>query len=298
MNTDNANAPDTSVDPTTATRQRGLADLAVIVSGAVKDRSAVAYAETVATAFDAHLDVLYTNHIPTPILPSAPGAEILASELARSSRETGDKTEAELRKAFAGLDASWELRRVDGAVADLRYAIVRQAAISDLVVESQAAVVEAGDMELFEAVIFEAGAAIVLVPDGESGSSQLPATILVAYRETPECAHAIAAALPLLRRADKVYLVSVAEDGSSEQRHMEPMADMARHLARHGVSVETRELPNWKDPAEGLLNEATQVGAELIVAGAYGHSRLREYLLGGVTRGLVRNCKVPLLMAH
>ena len=275
-----------------------VADLAVVLTGAASDETAIAYAETLASEFGAHLDCHLLNHIPTPILATAPGSETLAVEFARQAEVVGQKAEKTLRGRLDRLGVPWELRRSNGTLGELTYAVTRQSGLVDLVVQSQNSVVQASDMSLFEAVLFDARMPILLVPGAAAAAAGLPSTVFVAFRDTPESARAIAAALPLLKRADQVILASVAEEGAAEQRGLEPMNDMARHLARHGVTVEIRELPAWKDPAEGLLKEADAVGAELVVAGAYGHSRLREYLLGGVTRELIRHCRLPLLMAH
>ncbi|MCE7026927.1 universal stress protein [Jiella avicenniae] len=275
-----------------------VADLAVILTGASSDEAAIAYGETLASEFRAHLDCHFLNHIPTPILATAPGSEVLAAEFARQAEDVGKKAEEKLRGRLDRLGVPWELRRSDGTLGELAYAVTRQSGLVDLVVQSQRSVIEATDMSLFEAVLFDARAPILLVPAEQAAVSGLPSRVFVAFRDTPESARAIAAALPLLKRANQVILATVAEEGAAEQRGLEPMNDMARHLARHGVTVEIRELAAWKDPAEGLLKEAGAVGAELVVAGAYGHSRLREYLLGGVTRELIRHCRLPLLMAH
>ncbi|ORE97872.1 universal stress family protein [Aurantimonas sp. 22II-16-19i] len=274
-----------------------IADLGVMLIGAQSDEPAIAYAETLAASFGAHLDCHYLNHIPIPILATAPGSAVLSAEFARQAEEAGDTVAAGLRQRLERLGVPWELRRSDGTLGELRSAVMRQSGLVDLVVQSQKSVTQATDMSLFEAVLFDARAPILLVPD-DAADAKAPATVLVAFRDTPECARAIAAALPFLERADLAILASVAEDGSAEERGIEPMNDMARHLARHGVTVELRELPGWTDPAEGLLAEAKAVGADLLVAGAYGHSRLREYLLGGVTRNLVRSAGLPMLMAH
>ncbi|WAP68023.1 universal stress protein [Jiella pelagia] len=277
---------------------RPVADLAVFLTGGTSDEPAIAYAETLASEFGAHLDCHLLNHIPTPILATAPGSEVLAAEFARQAEGVGRQAEEKLRGRLDRLGVPWELRRSDGTLGDLSHAVTRQSGLVDLVVQSQQSVVKATDMSLFEAVLFDARMPILLVPGNAAAASGLPSTVLVAFRDTPESARAIDAALPFLKRADQVILATVAEEGAAEQRKLEPMNDMARHLARHGVTVEIRELPAWKDPAEGLLKEAEAVGAQLIVAGAYGHSRLREYLLGGVTRQLIRNCRLPILMAH
>ncbi len=275
-----------------------VADLAVILTGAASDETAIAYAETLASEFGAHLDCHLLNHIPTPILATAPGSETLAAEFARQAEVAGQKAEEKLRSRLDRLGVPWELRRSDGTLGELTYAVTRQSGLVDLVVQSQDSVVQATDMSVFEAVLFDARMPILLVPTGTADVSALPKTVFVAFRDTPESARAIAAALPFLKRASQVILATIAETGAAEQRGLEPMNDMARHLARHGVTVEIRELAAWKDPAEGLLNEAEAVGAELLVAGAYGHSRLREYLLGGVTRDLIRNSRLPIVMAH
>ncbi|MBO0664530.1 universal stress protein [Jiella sp. MQZ9-1] len=281
-----------------ATTAPAIADLAVFLTGAATDESAIAYGEILAAEFAAHLDCHLLNHIPTPILTAAPGSEVLAAENARLGRETGDRLQAKLRERLARLAVAFDLRRSDGTLGELRYAVMRQCGVVDIALQPQRAIVEAPDMSLFEAVLFDARMPILIVPDTGPALAHLPQTAFVAFRDTPECARAVAAALPLLKRVGSVILANIAEDGASEQRKNEPMSDMARHLARHGIAVEVKELPNWRDPAEGLIEAAGIAGAELVVAGAYGHSRLREYLLGGVTRALIRHCPVPLLMAH
>ncbi|MBP0617454.1 universal stress protein [Jiella mangrovi] len=275
-----------------------IADIAVFLSGLPRDECAIAYGETLATAFGAHLDCHFLNPIPTPILATSPGAKALAAEFWRQAETVGSEAETALRVRLERLAPSWELRRSQGALGELCAAIIRQCGVADLAIQARSTVVEAHDMQPFEAILFEARSPIILVPDDATRLASLPSTILIGFRETPECARAIAAALPFLERSASVILASIAEDGAREERRVEPINDMARHLARHGVAVEIRELPVWKDPAEGLIKEAKAVGAELIVAGAYGHSRLREYLFGGVTRQLIRDCPLPLLMAH
>ncbi|MBO0905604.1 universal stress protein [Jiella sonneratiae] len=275
-----------------------IADFAVFLAGGDADEPAIAYAETLASGFGAHLDCHLLNHIPVPILATAPGSEVLAAEFARQGEAVGDKLEAALRRRLERVAVPWELRRSDGTLGELAYAVARQSGLVDVVVQSQQSVTQAKDMSLFEAILFEARAPVLLVPPSAAELNAVPATVFVAFRDTPECARAIAAALPFLKRADQVILASVAEEGAAEQRGLEPMNDMGRHLARHGVALEIREIAAWKSPAEGLLKEAEAVGAELLVAGAYGHSRLREYLLGGVTRELIRHAALPMLMAH
>ena len=77
-----------------------------------------------------------------------------------------------------------------------------------------------------------------------------------------------------------------------------PGADIARHLDRHGINVELRQISGWSNPAEALLNEAEKSGAQMIVMGGYGHSRFREWVLGGVTRDILKVATVPVLLAH
>ena len=275
-----------------------IADIAVHLSGGPDDEAKLAYAETIASAFDAHLDCFLANLVPSTALPVGPGSDWLIAEIWKNAEAAGDKFEAALRTRMERLAPQADLRRIDGLIRDLAIAAARIARTSDLFVISQPADELDQSRDMLEAVLFEAGVATLIVPNAPSGPLRAPKTVVVGWRDTRECSHAIAAALPFMVRAEAVHLVSVTEDASDEERHLLPAADMARHLARHGVRVEIRNVPQWHHPAAGLLNEANILGADLLVSGAYGRSRFREMIFGGVTRDLLQSSPYPILMAH
>jgi nucleotide-binding universal stress UspA family protein len=121
--------------------------------------------------------------------------------------------------------------------------------------------------------------------------------ILVAWNGSREATRAVHDALPLLQRASKVHILSIDPEHDSGPRV--PSADIALHLARHGVVAEAASTLGV-DVGVGdlLLSRAADLSIDLIVMGAYGHSRVREMVLGGVTRHLLRNMTVPVLMSH
>lgn len=121
--------------------------------------------------------------------------------------------------------------------------------------------------------------------------------VLVGWNASREAARAVNDALPLLRRAQRVTVLTV-DPGDEPERRI-PGADIALHLARHGVNAVVAQT-RGADISVGdvLLSYAADVGADLIVCGAYGHSRLREMVLGGATRHLLQHMTVPVLMAH
>src|SRR5438552_1048906 len=109
----------------------------------------------------------------------------------------------------------------------------------------------------------------------------------------------VVAALPLLARADAVEILVVDRNGHFAGHGEEPGADVARHLARHGVRVEVRRLSSGgKDVGRLLLSRAAGFSADLIVMGAYGHSHLSEWIFGGVTRTVLREAEFPILISR
>ncbi|HEX2020352.1 MAG TPA: universal stress protein [Aurantimonas sp.] len=273
-----------------------IADLAVHLDGSGHDAPRLAHAQMLASIFGTHVEGFFANPIPTSFIPVGAGYERVAAELWEEGRAAGDETEKAILAHLDRMGNGCSLRRIDGMPHELAFAAGRLARTLDLFILGRPDD-DRSLADLIAAVLFDAGSPALIVPP-EAAEARDPQTIVVAWRDTTECSRAIAAALPFLKRAREVFLVSVAEGTASEERHSEPAADMARHLARHGVNVEVRHLPKWNRPADALLNEAKIVGAELLVSGAYGRSRLREMILGGVTRDLLKSCPIPLLMSH
>jgi nucleotide-binding universal stress UspA family protein len=123
--------------------------------------------------------------------------------------------------------------------------------------------------------------------------------VLVAWNASREASRALHDALPLIAKAETatVFLANPTRglDGHGE----EPGADIARHMVRHGLKVEVAKVIADDVPDSALLlNHASDMGADLLVMGAYGHSRLREFILGGMTRSLLREMTVPVLLSH
>ena len=119
---------------------------------------------------------------------------------------------------------------------------------------------------------------------------------MVCWDGSRNATRAVADALPLLHRAGAVEVVTI---DTVERRNEVVGADIAGHLARHGLKVELKSITDKvNDVAVTILNHVADSCADLIVMGGYGHSRLREFVLGGATRGLLRSMTVPTLMAH
>ena len=149
--------------------------------------------------------------------------------------------------------------------------------------------------DFIESVVIESGKPALVVPHiGISGP--LGQVALVAWKETRESARAVAAAMPMLQRANRVE-VATWGDPISTQRN--GPTDIETFLRRHGVKANVRhEGKESPQLGEYLLSLAADVGADLLVMGCYGHSRARELILGGTTRTVLKSMTVPVLMAH
>jgi len=150
-----------------------------------------------------------------------------------------------------------------------------------------------------ESVLLHSGRPVLVLP--YAGPSSLPpeCRVLAAWDGGREAARAMHDALPLLRQAKEVeVLVFDAPDRYDPRHGPLPGADIGLWLARHGVTVQVRKIETDIPVGEALLSHAADVDAQLIVAGGYGHSRLRETVLGGVTRTLLRSSPVPVLLSH
>ncbi|HEV6963820.1 MULTISPECIES: universal stress protein [Roseateles] len=148
-------------------------------------------------------------------------------------------------------------------------------------------------------VLLQSGRPLLVLP--YAGECIVPpaARVLVGWNGSREAARAMHDALPLLERAAHVEVVVFEPPESVEQNHGDlPGADIGLWLTRHGVNVHVSYVPIKVATGEALLSHAADIGAHLIVAGGYGHSRLREAILGGVTRTLMRTSPVPVLLSH
>jgi nucleotide-binding universal stress UspA family protein len=136
------------------------------------------------------------------------------------------------------------------------------------------------------------------VPDGVKPTLK-PKRVLLGWNGTKESARAVHAALGMLKEADQVNVVLVDPVAGEFDQGEEPGADIAAYLARHGVKVSVDVLASAsRNISDVLLQHGADLDAELIVAGAYGHSRLREFLFGGATRDLLANDRFAVLMSH
>ncbi len=147
----------------------------------------------------------------------------------------------------------------------------------------------------FNGILFNSGQPVIIL-GAEENSLPGAKRIVMAWNGEPEAARAIHRSLPLLKSVEDIHLALVDPDLSGAAN---PGSDMATFLSRHGLRVTVDQLPSGgREVADVLLQHALDKDADLIVMGAYGHSRLREWLLGGTTRDLPSKSKLPILIVH
>ncbi len=198
-------------------------------------------------------------------------------------------------KAAKGRRLGTEWRTADGYV-DSELAV--QARYADLIVVGQAELdPTATPSDLPEYVALATGRPVLVVP--HIGAKPPGQVVMLCWNASREAARAAAEALPLLKTAEKVIVLSINPKASPTGHGAEPGADAATWLSRHGVKVTVqRDVAPDVDVGGVILSRAADHGADLIVMGVYGHSRVREMLLGGVSRTLLGSMTVPVFMAH
>jgi len=168
---------------------------------------------------------------------------------------------------------------------------------ADLIVASRPA---RGEASIFSArpadLVMEAGVPVLLAAD--MSASFIGERIIVGWKDSRESRRALADALPFLMRAQSVVVVAACGEANI-RGDQSGLRDVARRLARHGVDAAVEVVPKGKESvAQALEDAANRHGADLIVSGAYGHSRVREWTLGGVTEDLIASCSKHLLLSH
>ena len=149
---------------------------------------------------------------------------------------------------------------------------------------------------IVEGALFASGRPVVVVPYIQKTGLKLD-RVMVCWDASRTAARAIADAMPLLARAKAIDVVIVASERPKSDEI--PGADIGQHLARHGLKVEVKRIvATDTDVANTILSHAADTSADFIVMGGYGHSRLREFILGGATRGILSSMTVPVLMSH
>ncbi|MFI4994818.1 MAG: universal stress protein [Hyphomicrobiales bacterium] len=272
-----------------------IKDLALIVDGRTK--KAGPYALSLASLLDAHLTAI--SAIVERHLASYAYAE-LRYDLIASAREKMQESANEVVKQLKTKGAADGLK-VDSLSLDCFEdagfeKLKEMLRIFDLIIVEQADVEEReGRTRTIESIVFGSGRPVLVVPYIQTRPASFK-SVLVAWDGSVPAARALGDALPLLARADRVELLRV--DGKTLKHHDEHGLAVTRHLARHGIDATYKRTTSAGDFGNTLLSHAADTGADFLVMGAYGHSRLREAVFGGTTRTLLESMTIPVLMSR
>jgi nucleotide-binding universal stress UspA family protein len=275
-----------------------IKDLVVNLGGSAAPDVTADYAISVAKAYGAHVvgvAFIYEPVIPGSLLGGIPTDLI---EVQREENAKAAKTAvADFEAAAKSAGVSAETRLLDASIAGASDLFGRIARRFDIAVVGQAPREQGVSEELLiEGALFGSGRPVIVVPQIQSQPLKLD-KVMVCWDGSRPAARAIGDAVPLFERAKAIEIVVVTSerDKSGEITG----ANMKRHLARHGINVEIKRIAAGSaDVQTAILAHAADSGADFIVMGGYGHSRLREFILGGVTRSILKSMPVPVLMSH
>lgn len=254
-----------------------------------------------AARFQAHLIGLYIS--PEPVFPAyvmgqMPHGAIEAQQA--TMKENADKAVDAFNKACEREGLSYEVRQARAFVEDIPGVVGQHGRYADMTILSQynPEAPSAGGGAVLEHTILTCGAPTLVVPYIGAPESY-GRTMMVAWDGSREAARAVKDAMPFLTEADKVTVLCVNPRKDTSAPSHEPGADIAHFLARHGVKAEAKHVTS-KDmgPGDTILSRMADEGTDMLVMGGYGHSRLSELVLGGVTRTILEHMTVPVLMSH
>lgn len=256
------------------------------------------YAVSVASALDAHVTgvaFLYDAIVPVAATGYIPPEVIEAQQ--RDSETAAKAAMDRFAAAASRAGVSAETVKVGASFAGAGEQFGLIARRFDLVVVGQAEPEKDTIEELIaESALFESARPVIVVPYIQKAPLKLD-RVMVCWDGSRAATRAIADAMTLLERAGTVEVVIIANERGKQDEI--PGADMGQHLARHGLKVDVKRIAGGDvDVADALLSHAADANVDFMVMGGYGHSRLREFVLGGVTRSILQSMTVPTLMSH
>jgi nucleotide-binding universal stress UspA family protein len=278
-----------------------LKDILAIVLGVEADEPAIALAEHLADVHGAALSATFLTPLPDEPLAYEPTvvAGVWAELLNRARTEAdAERKRVEARVMQGGRDV--EFRTIEALGRDLGRIAAVHARYADLAVLARPRDDAGGDMrfETIEGVLHHAGRPALVAPPGWTPAS-FAENIVIAWDASREATRALAEARTFLARCKRATVLTVDAKPKAFGHGEQPGLNIAAHLARRGVDVEVRNADGGGRPIARVLMEETEaLGGDLLVMGAYAHSRLREMVFGGATRDLLSVATVPLLMAH
>jgi len=272
----------------------------IIVNLSVTKEGSVAgkYAVSVAAALEAHLTGV--AFIYDPVVPIS-GAGYIPAEVIETQRDDNEAAAEAAIKSFtaasnqAGISAEPLMTSASLAGAGDHFA--RMARRFDLAIVGQAQPEVSGmEQVIGETTLFESGRPMIVVPYIQKAPFKTN-NVMICWDGSRTATRAVADAIPIIGNSGRVEIVIVANE-RGKQDEIEG-ADIGQHLARHGLKVDVHRISGGNiDVGDALLSHAADSGADLMVMGGYGHSRLREFVLGGVTRSIFESMTVPVLLSH
>ena len=276
-----------------------IKDIVVNLSVREGGKSTGDYAVSIASALEAH--IAGVAFVYDPNVPASSGTAYIsveAIEAVRRDHEIAAKVAIErFVKATSRAGVSAEPLTLTTRFDETGDQFGCIARCFDLAIVGQAKPEpSAAEEKIAESALFGSGRPVIFVPYIQKAPLKLD-RVMVCWDGSRPAVRAIADAMPLLERAGNVEVVIVANERG--KREEIDGADMGQHLARHGLNVEVQRITrDDTDVADTLLSHAADAGTDFIVMGGYGHSRLREFVFGGVTRSMLRSMTVPVLMSH
>jgi len=277
-----------------------ICEILVHLDNAPRAEARLAIAASLARQHAAHLTALQVIDVAVPVMAMGDGggggaviAELM-EQMRQSALAAGQKLKTAFEAALAREGIMGEWRQVEGTTAEI---LALHGRYADLVVLGQDDP-EGDNAGVLEAVLFDSGRPVLAIPFAGK-FTKIGKRVLVGWNASREATRAVHDALPILAKAESTTIFLANPKRGLGAHGDEPGADIARHLARHGLKVEVaKAVADDVSDSALLLNHASDMGADLLVMGAYGHSRLREFILGGVTRSLLREMTVPVLLSH
>ena len=286
----------------------------VAAAGTTQTKAALDTAIILARSFEAHVECLRVHSDPAQMLAQAAGADMgtsmVVADMWQALQDDDQKRTKAARDVFddvclrekvglldrpgaaPALSASWREETGDEAAI-----LVRRARFNDLVVVEHPAGGGGFTPNGGGTVVQGSGRPVLIAPP--ESPKRLPRTIAVAWKDTPEAARAVMAAMPLLAKAERIVLVSVNEDGAAAAPLRLSLQNATDHLRWHGFTVEARYVEGGgKNGPDALLASLADAKVDALVMGGYGHSRFREFIFGGFTRRVLTGVTLPVFLFH